>query len=61
MRIKISEEIFLSSEEADAFDKIKSILQVLSEESKDSKNKESIQNLLNDIDHFLEEIITDYY
>ena len=61
MRIKISEKIFLSSEEADTFDKIKSILQALSEESKDSKNKESIQNLLNDIDYFLEEIITDYY
>lgn len=61
MRIEISEKIFLSSEEADTFDKIKSILQALSEESKDSKNKESIQNLLNDIDHFLEEIITDYY
>lgn len=61
MRIKISEEIFLSSEEADTFDKIKSILQALFEESKDSKNKESIQNLLNDIDYFLEEIITDYY
>lgn len=61
MKIKISEEIFLSSEEADTFDKIKSILQALSEESQDSKNKESIQNLLNDVDHFLEEIITDYY
>lgn len=61
MKFKISEEIFLSSEEADTFNKIESILQALFEESKDSKNKESIQNLLNDVDHFLEEIITDYY
>lgn len=61
MRIKTSEEIYLSGEEKDAFEKVQNILTAIASEVKDENHLIAIKKLSQEIKDFLDDEIEDYY